>query len=510
MAPDRPGVPDPAAAGVGSASATGGLIGIVDIGSNSIRLVVYDGLRRTPIPVFNEKILCGLGRDLQETGRLDPDGVVSAMVNLRRFVALADGMGVERLEAVATAAVREATDGPDFVRNVAEACGLGIQVLDGASEARLSALGVLSGIPEASGIMGDLGGGSLELVALADGRAGASVTLPLGPLRLSAVAERGAEHVERLLGETLGEITWLSEGAGQDFYPVGGAWRNLARLHMRQTDYPLRVIDHYTVPVAGFRPMLGVLMRQSPRSLRAMPEVRSRRAAVLPLGARILRRLLRLAGSRRVVFSAQGLREGMLYSRLPSDVREEDPLLAACRDLSAGFSRFEVDGEAVMNWTAPIFPDESPEQRRLRRAVCEIADVGWGEHPDYRAEHAFYKVLRLPAVGVDHPGRAFLALALSRRYGGGDRRGPGSDIHRLLDPEMTGRAGILGAALRLAFTLSGGATGLLDRAALRLADDGAVVLDIHADGSALDGDVVGGRLGALADALGRSARIEFR
>ncbi len=156
-------------------------VAVVDIGSNSLRLVVYDGVRRAARIMLNEKVLCGLGRGLSETGRLNQEGVEQARVNLQRFVSLARAIGVSRLDVLATAAVRDADDGREFAAEIERRFGVRVRILAGAEEGRYSALGVLSGIPDAQGFAGDLGGGSVELVPVAKGRAGAGATLPIGP-----------------------------------------------------------------------------------------------------------------------------------------------------------------------------------------------------------------------------------------------------------------------------------------------------------------------------------------
>ncbi|MEK9662627.1 MAG: hypothetical protein VW644_13010 [Alphaproteobacteria bacterium] len=222
-------------------------VGIVDLGSNSIRLVVYDRLARTPQTRINERVICGIGRDVATTGRLSPDGVDLAIRNLMRFAALVRAMRVGDLEVLATAATRDAEDGPALLDRVAEIFGMPVRQLDGGAEARLAALGVISGIPDASGISGDLGGGSLELAGLDNGEIADIVTLPLGPLRL--LAEFGPQRTElqTRIDAAFDDLPWLGQYNGRKFYAVGGAWRSLARIHMDQSDYPLRIIHSYRV-----------------------------------------------------------------------------------------------------------------------------------------------------------------------------------------------------------------------------------------------------------------------
>ena len=180
-------------------------VGVIDIGSNSIRIVVFSGATRAPLPIFNEKVMCGMGRRLHSTGKLDPDGVDLALGNLPRFAAAAEALGVDRLRVVATAAIRDALDGAQFIARVRETAGLKIEIISGETEARLSALGLVSSLPEADGVIGDLGGGSLELVRLDKGALGPQATLKLGPLRLNE-AEREGENIGKLVKEELGNL----------------------------------------------------------------------------------------------------------------------------------------------------------------------------------------------------------------------------------------------------------------------------------------------------------------
>ena len=162
-------------------------VGVVDVGSNSVRMVVFDGAARSPAYFYNEKVMCGLGLGLAETGRLNPRGRERALAALRRFALLAEGMNMAPLTVVATAAVREAADGQEFSNEVLRETGLRLWVISGDEEARLSAQGVLLGWPDAKGIVCDIGGSSMELAQVGGGKVGARATSPLGPFRLQQV-----------------------------------------------------------------------------------------------------------------------------------------------------------------------------------------------------------------------------------------------------------------------------------------------------------------------------------
>lgn len=482
-------------------------VAVVDIGSNSIRLVVFDGTSRVPLPLFNEKVLSGLGRGLERTGELDAEGMESALQNLRRFAELIKAMGVRKTFALATAAARDASNGPEFVRLVRKTTGLPVVVLSGREEARLSALGVIAGTPEATGAMGDLGGGSLELVGLSDGRADRYATLPLGPLRLREVAERNRGQLIAMIDDHLHELGFLRAARGQDFYAVGGAWRALAKLHMSHNNYALEVIHHYAIRREAAIEFLGLVATQSRASLEGFTGVSRKRIETLPLAALVLERTLRRIKPERLVFSAYGLREGCLYDSLPAKLKRVDPLLSGARAMLEGNRRYKVDPETLADWVEPLFKDKS--RARLRLATCYLADIAWNEHPDHRGEIAFTRALYMPVAGIDHPGRAYVALALFARYEGQ----PDPDTTRaawyLLDEESLREAYQLGLALRVAYRLTGGAASVFARCKLKLtAKD--IVLGIPKRMGGMVGELVGRRMEALGRALDRRPVIKLR
>ncbi|MGF7205766.1 exopolyphosphatase/guanosine-5'-triphosphate,3'-diphosphate pyrophosphatase [Skermanella aerolata] len=483
-------------------------VAVIDIGSNSIRLVVYDELNRSPVPLFNEKIMCGLGRTVEKTGRLNPEGVTLALDNIDRFARLIDGMDVGQVEVLATAAVRDASDGAAFVSAIEQRTGLTVRTIAGEEEARLSALGVLSGTPGADGLMGDLGGGSLELVGLDRGVIGPQVTMPLGPLRLLESCGGKVSNANRIIDQHLEALPWLSGHRDRPFYPVGGSWRALAKLHMEQVGHPLHIIHHYCVPGAQMRDFAGVIARQSRSSLDKMSSVSRRRSDTLPFAALAMERLLRHVQPSMVVFSAHGLREGLLFDMLSPEIQRQDPLVSSCASLAKRIGRF-AQGEIMAGWTTSLFAGEDESAGRLRRAACLLSDLGWSEHPDYRAEHAYLRVLRIPFAGIDHDERAFLALTLYIRYGGRMEDPHVAMARSLLDSAKAAKANILGLALRLGQTLTGGVVTLLQRTALSL-DEETLYLILPEDARALIGDTVQRRLDSVAKSLNRRGAIVSR
>ncbi len=482
------------ASGTAVAAGSDQLIGVVDVGSNSVRLVVFTGPDRSPTPIFNEKILPALGRGLGERGTLDPEGVEAALEAIRRFVALAERMQVTALDIVGTAAIREANDGQAFVDRVNKDCNVSMRILSGAEEARISALGVLSGIPDAQGVVGDLGGGSLELVTVEKGTVGPQATLPLGPLRLTGLSH---EETKALADRLLGELSWLDEARGRDLYLVGGAWRAIARIHMSQTQYPLHIIHQYRASTEELSEMTRVLARQSKDSIVRLAGVPKRRLEAVPPAALILRRLIKRTKPRGIVFSANGLREGLHFDILAPDVRRQDPLIALCRDMGLRESRFGLSGDDLYRFLNPVFTGESAEEERLRLAACLLADVAWRVNPDYRGEQAFRRILRAPFVGIDHPSRAFVALAVHARYEG-HIDGPAVELSLpLLDQPGRQKALRVGLAIRFAEALTGG-TGRIDSLGELGVEDDKLIFAVTAAGRPMLGEVVTRRLQDLA------------
>jgi exopolyphosphatase/guanosine-5'-triphosphate,3'-diphosphate pyrophosphatase len=492
-------------------------LGVIDIGSNSVRLVVYEGAVRAPTPLFNEKVLCGLGRNVATTGRLGKDAVDRAIAALTRFRNILRILGVKNVTAIATAAAREARDGADFVRRGEKACGVAIQVLSGDREAELAAMGILMGFGAADGIAGDLGGGSLELIDIDGRRMRSAATLPLGGLRLIDVTGDRIDKARAIADEELRRIPWLPGGRQRTFYAVGGTWRALARLHMAETGYPLRFMHGYTISAEKAAAFCEQLQRPKRlAALKGVGEVSKARREVLPYGALALERTLDRLGARDVVFSVFGIREGLLYSLLSAHERNKDPLLSFCEDYARLRSRSLDHARELCAWTDAIFmdpgPRESAEERRLRHAACLISDIGWRAHPDYRGEQSLDTVAYAALAGVDHPGRLFLALSIYFRHvGTGEEEAAGlpGAFAELAGRRSFKRARIVGAAVRTAHMLSIGMPGLVLEAPLSYADD-KLVLSIPQAYAGLDGERLRRRFEALARLLERAPEIRFR
>jgi len=469
---------------------------------------VYDAPTRLPIPMYNEKAQCALGRGMGETGKLSPDGVECALKSISRFYGLAHAMGVETLDMVATAAVREATDGPQFVDRVNAMLGHEIQVLSGEDEAKFAALGLLMGVPKADGVIGDLGGGSLDLVGLDQGEFGQSATFALGHLRLSEASGGDPARARALVDDAMSGLEWLAKVKGRTLYAAGGSWRALARLLIDQTGHPLHVVDNFAISAEVALPILKLIRDAGRASLEKMPGIPKKRIETLPFAAAALEGMMNASGAKTVQFTGFGMREGVLLSVLPDALRHQDPLLSACKTMAERTGRFSLHGREIRDWMAPLFPGETKAEARLRYAACLMSDIGWNEHPDYRAEHTFIRALRIPYAGLTHPDRALLASTLYVRQNGNMTDALINPILGMLDEGQLAWIRVTGLALRLAHTISGSAPGLLSRTVLRIEGDKLVLQVREEDRSALLSDAVERRMKTLARALNLKPKID--
>jgi exopolyphosphatase/guanosine-5'-triphosphate,3'-diphosphate pyrophosphatase len=484
---------------------------VIDIGSNSVRLVIYEGLTRSPTPIFNEKVLAGLGREVQSTGLLATDAVEKALAALKRFRALCNRMQVGRVLGIATAACRDARNGKDFIARAERICGIKIEVISGKREAELSALGVVSGFHRPDGIAGDLGGGSLELTDLRGLKVNRGITLPLGGLALADISARSIKKAEKVVKKALGGAKLLKAGHGRTLYAIGGTWRSLARLHMHQKGYPLHVMHGYVLPAKEAYDFSSLVHRVNTETLSEIQVVDTARRPLLSYAALVLQHLVRIAKPKQVVFSALGVREGLLYEMLDAEERRRDPLIAAANELNVLRSRAPAHGEELIVWTdrfmASTGLDESADERRLRHAACLLADIGWRAHPDYRGEQSLNIIANAAFVGIDHPGRTFLALAVFFRHVGLIDEDLSPRLRELATTRVLDRARVLGAALRVAYLVSASTPGVLPKTPL-LVERGRLALHFENGFAALAGERVFVRLRQLARLIGREPVME--
>jgi len=445
-----------------------GRVGVIDMGSNTLRLVVYDTPTRLPVPIYNEKAECALGKGLAKTGTLNPDGIAKAKIAMMRFIHLSRAMGVNQLDIVATAAIRTAADGPEFARQIEQLIDHPVHIVSAAEEAELAAIGLTLGTPRATGLLADLGGGSVDIIELDKGRFDRTDSLPLGHIRLPESAGFDPDRAMDIVADECSRRSWIENLGGKNLYLIGGTFRALARAFFALTHYPLHVVDGYTLGRDEARQLAQHIINDDKKLVSNIDGVRKSRARTIPYGAMVLSGLIDAMVPDKIIFSGYSMREGQLLGLLPEKTRTQDPLLAGAAGLAERTGRFAIHGEEIYHWMEALFPPKRDKQSRLRMASAIVSDLGWSEHPDYRAEHAFFRVLRLPFAGLTHSERAFLGLIIYIRYNGEADNELISPVRTLLSDQNIEQADIIGRALRLAHTISGSAPGLLSGTRLEI------------------------------------------
>ena len=487
-------------------------VAVIDIGSNSVRLVVYEDKTRNLAPIFNEKTLCGLGREVQSTGLLATDAVEKALAALRRFKALCRVMKVGEVHAIATAACRDATNGPEFIAKAERICGCAIDILSGAREAKLSALGVASGVYKPDGIVGDLGGGSLELIDVRGHRIRSGTTLPLGGLALQDASQKSLKKAERIVAGQLTGLPQLKAGTGRTFYAVGGTCRALARIHIIQSGYPLRVMHGYSIPAADALDFARRLRRlAASNTLADIETVADARRPLLTYAALVLEYIIRVAKPKTIVFSTYGVREVLLYEMLPEKEQRKDGLIATAQTMNELRSRSPRHADDLIVWTDKLFRvaglRETDDEKRLRHAACWLSDAAWRAHPDHRGEQSLDFIINGNFGAVTHEGRVFLALAAFYRYAGLNPENEAPEaVRALIPPAMVERARLIGAAFRVAFMISAAQRGVLPHTHFR--NQGRkLILVFDKRATDLAADRVTNRFKQLARLIGRAGTI---
>lgn len=493
-------------------------VAVIDIGSNSIRQVVYEGLARSTSVLFNEKVLAGLGRGMVVTGRLDDEAVERALRAIERFVAIGKQIGVGKTHIIATAAARDAKNGVDFIRRVEEISGTTVEVLTGAMEAKYSALGIKNGFHKPNGIVGDMGGGSLELVGV-NGKIAEGITLPLGGIRLAETAGDDQEKAIEIANSELAKsnVDWPKNNEGNEgnktFYAIGGTWRSLGKLHIAHTKYALASVHDYEISAAEMMTFCELIISQGLSQIKGVNAVSKNRRELLPMGAIVMRATLKHLKADKIVFSSLGVREGVVYALLSKEEQQKDALLSAAKDLSILRARTPQHCVELAQWSTKAFEilgiKEDEDDKRYRIAACYLADIAWRAHPDFRAQQYMGTIANAGFVSIGHDGRAFIALANYHRYLGLSSKVKTPPIADLASKATVKKARILAAMFRVLYLFSGTVPNIIPKIGISLSGKNKAVIEIPKSISKLIGERPEERVRQLGKELDIQMKIKI-
>ena len=475
---------------------------VIDIGSNTVRMVVYSGSPRAPDVWLNEKVTAKLGRELSTSGRLPDKAMDVALGGLARFSVILEDIGVSDVRTAATAAVRDASNGSAFLERV-RTLGLDPQLLSGEEEARISALGVIGAFPRAKGVVADLGGGSLELTAIEGGAAHEGVSLPLGTLRLPPLRAADDAGFRKSVLRELERAQWAASRPGP-LYMVGGTWRALAAFVMHRADHPLSDPHGLVISAEDGVNAAKKLMRMTPENLAQISGISKSRAAGLPDAAALLRVILAEFRPSGLVFSSWGLREGLLFEQLPASLREQDPLLAAIAAFTAPRGAPASTAATIAAWTAATASGNGAGNgngngsERLRLAATMLSLAASRIEPNMRLRHSTDWALDKRWLALDHAGRAMIAAAVRASCG---KPEPMPELLKLTDEAALREAAGWGLAIRLCRRIGAGSRVSLMTSSLTR-ENGTLVLWLDESRAQLASDSVRSDLRNLAGWLG--------
>jgi exopolyphosphatase / guanosine-5'-triphosphate,3'-diphosphate pyrophosphatase len=480
-------------------------VAVLDIGSNSVRLVVYERHARALTPLYNEKSACALGRGMAKTGKLAEASMEQAIEAIKRFALVARMMRVGKVHILATSATREASNREQFVAAVEAVMEAPVNVLSGEQEAHFAALGAAAGIPGFSGVVGDLGGGSLELSRIAAGADTNGESFELGAIRLQDDSDGSPSRAAELVRTKLKASILSQVEPGTRFAAIGGTWRSLAKLHQILVNYPLHMVQDYVVPAADMIAFCeDIVSADSLKNYPGSGDASNSRRELVPFGAAAMAEVLKAGKFESVVFSALGVREGYLFGLLDDREKAIDPLIQGAEELSTLRSRSPAHANDLIEFTgqylAATGTAEEVSEKRLREVSCLLADIGWRAHPDYRGPQSVDLVAYGSLTGVDHPGRSFLAQVIAVRYDGLKTKSA-LDLASLGSAALTARARLIGALFRVAYPMTAAMPGILPRISFAL-EKKTLVLHLPADFAFLNGDHLRNRLRQFAEEAG--------
>ncbi|MCS6760661.1 MAG: Ppx/GppA family phosphatase [Candidatus Devosia symbiotica] len=486
-------------------------VAVLNIGSNSVRLVVYERHTRALTPLYNEKSACALGRGVGQTSRLAEANIAQALNAIKRFALVSRMMRVGKIFILATSAVRDSTNRDEFVGAVEALMDSPVQVLSGEQEAHYAALGAVAGILGFSGMVGDLGGGSLELSSIINGSDTDGRSFELGVIRLQDDSNGSPAKAGDIVSGRLKHSVLSKAGKDSSFAAIGGTWRALAKLHQIVRKYPLHIVHHYVVPADEMIAFCGEIVgANSLKGYEGADQVSSSRRELVPFGAAVMAAMLKAGRFKDVVFSALGVREGYLYGMLDRHEQAIDPLIQGAEELSVLRSRSPAHTNDLIGFSGQFLAaadmQETVREARLRIVACLLSDIGWRAHPDYRGSQTIDAIVYGSLSGMDHPGRAFLAQVIAIRYNEPKSK-TAAALAALGDVALTQRARLIGALFRVAYLMTAAMPGVLPRIRFDV-DDGVLSLVLPADLAFLDGEHLQNRFDTFAGVVGfKTARV---
>ena len=482
---------------------------IIDLGSNSIRMLIYDNLLNSQIPVFNEKAICELGKNLDKTGKLDPKGSDFALSVLQRFKRILSNLKVKKFKIIGTAAIREATDSKLFVAKVEKILKKKVEVLTGIEEAENSALGVIIGFQRVNGVVVDLGGGSLEIARVEKNIIYEKISLPLGVLRLFNQPKRNKDKINSIISFYLNKIEWLRKGKTKNLYLCGGTWRTLLNAHIFKTNYPLSILHQYKLPAIEALKFSNRLSSVKLIKSEKLVGVTKSRTNYIPIGSYILSSLIKICDPSNILCSVSGVREGSLINKAYLNILKKDSLNRSVHFIALKKGDFGENYIKLYNFLKKIFPNKDENfPIRLLLPACSLSNFDWGLGTYQRAELVFHEVINSPILKLSHNDRIKLGLVSFWRHCS-TKYYPDLEFLKLLSNSEITACRRIGAALRFASSISVISSIFYEKIKIYVANEKTLILKVPKKYSQVISNQVQKRLKSLAEEMNLKQEIVY-
>lgn len=404
-------------------------IGVIDIGSNSVHLVIGEYFNNEYFQVIDDvKVNVRLSEGMAETGQLQRDRMDFGLETLAMFKSMCDAYGIEKVITVATAAIRKAANGKDYVAEIKEKIGMEVEIISGDKEASMDYLGAVNTLEIKDALLMDIGGGSTEFVLIRERRKVDSISLPFGSVDLSEefdladeITGEKIDAVDRYLNKLFEKLPILSEAKGFPVIGVGGTIRNVGRIHRNIIDYPMEIAHNYHMKASEVRQVCDLAAGMNLVERTNLKGLSKGRTDIFVGSSHTLERVMGYIGSPELIISNAGIRDGIVfdYFGYNEDNLVYDIFELSLLDIVLNYNVNVPHAYHVLRLAKSLFEQLKPlhgitqDVEKMLKASAMLHDSGikiqYGNHH----EHSFYIILNAGLLGIEQKEilmSAFIAL----------------------------------------------------------------------------------------------------
>jgi len=387
-------------------------VGLIDIGSNTVRLCIYKGNMRNPDVLYNKKFFCGLGEYRPGTKEITKESEKKCVNSIIFFNSILDEIKTNQNIAICTAAIRNASNRKQIVKQISKVFKGKVITLLGSEEAELAAKGVIAAIPNACGTMIDMGGGSIELASIDKNKLNKIKSFPLGILNF----EQKDKEVKNFIKELS-----TKHKLQKNFYLIGGTFRSIARCFIYFNEMPLNEIHQLKINKTHFKSLQSKISTLNYEQLSKVPKISIDRVKHLHIALKVIDQIFSNTQCETLIYPRYGIREGYIYSKLPKKLQNQDPTEISLNLIAKNRCRFLLFNQRSFNWIEKKYlqfknKKLSDDRLRVLKLACQISDLGWEQGSKNRAQYALSSILNLPLIGIGYNEKILIGYLIYLRH----------------------------------------------------------------------------------------------